>query len=184
VLDIERENCRVVKITVYTTPTCGYCHQAKRFLAERGIRFSDYDVSRDSKAAEEMVRVSGQMGVPVIVVDGEVIVGFNRPRLEELLVASNRSKYIPFGLSVADAGKITPKPGAMKALGAFVGKVAPSSLGERAGLQPGDVITKLNGREIRSIDDLGDALSELAENDRVVIDILRGSETLRSEIII
>ena len=173
-----------MKITMYTTPTCGYCHQAKRFLTERGIRFIDYDVSRDSKAAEEMVRVSGQMGVPVIVVDGEVIVGFNRPRLEELLVASNRSKYISFGLSVADAGKITPKPGAMKALGAFVGKVAPSSLGERAGLQPGDVITKLNGREIRSIDDLGDALSELVEGARVVIDILRGSETLRSEIII
>ncbi len=173
-----------MKITMYTTPTCGYCHQAKRFLAERGMRFIDYDVSRDSKAAEEMVRVSGQMGVPVIVVDGEVIVGFNRPRLEELLVASNRSKYISFGLSVADAGKITPKPGAVKAFGAFVGKVAPSSLGERAGLQPGDVITKLNRREIRSVDDLGDALSELTEGDRVVIDILRGSETLRSEIII
>jgi glutaredoxin 3 len=173
-----------VKVILYTTPTCGYCHQAKTYLNERGIRFIDYDVSRDSKAAEEMVRVSGQMGVPVIVVDGEVIIGFDRPRLEQLLANSGRRESIAFGLSVADAGKLNLKPGIMSALGAFVGKVAPSSLGERAGLKPGDIIIRLNRKEVHGASDLEDSINDLNEGDRVIMDIVRGSETIRSEIII
>lgn len=75
----------MINIRIYTTPTCGYCHQAKRFLSERGVKFTEYDVSRDRAAADEMVRMTGQMGVPVIVVDGQVVVGFDRTRLEHLL---------------------------------------------------------------------------------------------------
>jgi glutaredoxin len=59
-----------MKVKVYSTPTCGYCHQAKKFLAERGVEYSEFDVSCDRAAAEEMVRLTGQMGVPVILVDG------------------------------------------------------------------------------------------------------------------
>ena len=74
-----------MEVKIFTTPTCGYCHQAKRFLSERGIRYAEYDVSRDRAAADEMVRLTGQMGVPVILVDGQVVVGFDRARLEHLL---------------------------------------------------------------------------------------------------
>ena len=72
-------------VKVYTTPTCGYCHQVKKFLSERGVKYAEYDVSRDRAAADEMVRLTGQMGVPVILVDGQVVVGFDRARLEHLL---------------------------------------------------------------------------------------------------
>lgn len=173
-----------MKVILYTTPTCGYCHQAKAYLGERSIRYIDYDVSRDSRAAEEMVRVSGQMGVPVIVVDGEVIVGFNRLRLDQLLTNARRHEPIAFGLGVADAGKQTLQHGDMNALGALVGKVAPSSLGERAGLKRGDIIIRLNRKEVHGVSDLEDSINDLNKGDRVVMDILRGRDTIRSEVII
>lgn len=173
-----------MNIVIYTTPTCGYCHQAKRFLNEHGVKFTEHDVSRDRAAAEEMVRVSGQMGVPVIVVDGEVIVGFNRPRLEQLLAAGSRNQHISFGLSVADASRITQRQGNVPVLGAFVGRVASSSLGEQAELKPGDIITEFNLRPIRNADDLEEVLSSLTEGTRVVIDFFRVKEKRRSEIII
>jgi glutaredoxin 3 len=173
-----------MNVRIYTTPTCGYCHQAKRFLSERGVRFTEHDVSIDQSAANEMVRLSGQMGVPVIVVDGEVVVGFNRTRLEQLFVDKTRSQHVYFGLSVANASKIIHRSDTTTVLGAFVGKVAQSSLGDRAGLKPGDVITELNLRTIRNADDLEDALSSLNEGNRVLIRFRRGQEKLESEVII
>ncbi|MBI2939725.1 MAG: glutaredoxin family protein [Chloroflexi bacterium] len=68
-------------IVIYSTPTCGYCRQAKAFLAERGIPYREIDVSTDRAGAYDMVRKTGQYGVPVIEVDGSVIVGFDRRRL-------------------------------------------------------------------------------------------------------
>jgi glutaredoxin-like YruB-family protein len=59
-----------MEVNVYTTPSCGYCHQVKEYLRERGISFREFDVSRDREAAEQMVALTGQMGVPVITIDG------------------------------------------------------------------------------------------------------------------
>ena len=73
------------KVKVYSTPVCPWCHRAKDFLKEHGIEFEDIDVSRDHEAGREMVEKSGQMGVPVIEIDGEIVIGFNRERLAELL---------------------------------------------------------------------------------------------------
>ncbi len=75
---------KVVK--VFSTPTCPYCKMAKEWMKENNIEFSDVDVSTDEKAAAEMTEKSGQMGVPVIAVGDEVIVGFDKPKLEELLL--------------------------------------------------------------------------------------------------
>ncbi len=72
-------------VTVYSTPTCGYCVAAKRYLKQRSIAFRDVDVSRDARAAAEMVRKSGQSGVPVIDVNGKAIVGFDKARLNAAL---------------------------------------------------------------------------------------------------
>jgi glutaredoxin 3 len=72
-------------VTVYSTPTCRYCVAAKRYLEERSIRFRDIDVSRDASAAAEMVRKTGQQGVPVIDVNGKAIVGFDKGRLNAAL---------------------------------------------------------------------------------------------------
>lgn len=75
------------KIKVYNTPTCPYCHQLKEFLEEKGLEFEDVDVSVNEEERKEMVEKSGQMGVPVIDIDGQVIVGFDRDKVEELLSA-------------------------------------------------------------------------------------------------
>lgn len=73
-------------VTIYTTPTCGFCHMAKNWMKEKGINYDEIDVSTDPSAAQEMVSKSGQMGVPVIDVDGDITVGFDRPKLEHVLL--------------------------------------------------------------------------------------------------
>ena len=66
------------KVKVYSTSTCPYCNMAKDFLKEQNIEFENIDVGADQEAAREMVKKSGQMGVPVVEIDGEVIVGFDK----------------------------------------------------------------------------------------------------------
>jgi glutaredoxin-like YruB-family protein len=72
-------------IKIYTTPTCPYCKLAKEFLREKNVSFDEINVAEDTEAAKEMVRISGQMGVPVLEIDGKIIVGWNRNAIEELL---------------------------------------------------------------------------------------------------
>jgi len=72
-------------VMVYSTPTCSWCQIAKQHLTDSGISFEDIDVSADMARAQEMVSKSGQMGVPVIDIDGEIIVGFDRARIDSLL---------------------------------------------------------------------------------------------------
>ena len=72
-------------VKVYSTSSCPYCNMAKEFLREHNISFEDINVQEDRAAAMEMVRKSGQYGVPVIEIDGEIIVGFDQPRLKALL---------------------------------------------------------------------------------------------------
>jgi len=69
----------------FSTPTCPYCQAAKRYLQQRGVPFEDEDVSQNMIAAQYMVQRSGQQGVPVIQVGNEVVVGFDRARLDALL---------------------------------------------------------------------------------------------------
>lgn len=173
-----------MNVVVYTTPTCGYCHQVKAFLSQQGVKYTEHDVSVDRAAAEEMVRKTGQMGVPVTVIDNNVVVGFDRARLEQLLSSSSDGQRPHFGLQIADASKIAQRSGLVPVFGAFVGRVAPSSLGEKAGLRQGDIITEINLRPIRNADDLENALSGLTAGNRVMIVFMRGQETLKSEIVL
>ncbi len=73
------------KVIVFSTPTCSFCNSAKKYFREQGVKFTDIDVSRDQAAARDMVRRSGQMGVPVIDIGGKIIVGFNRPQIDQML---------------------------------------------------------------------------------------------------
>lgn len=171
-------------VNIYTSPTCGYCAQTKRFLNERGVKFTEYDVTRDRSAAEEMVRRTGQRAVPVIIVDGEVIVGFNRPRLEQLFPERGAAARGRFGLRVADATTVAPKYGAPAVSGAFVGAVAPSSFGERAGIRVGDIITAVNQWRITNAADLENALANLRPGSQVTISLLRGQETLKASVVL
>ena len=72
-------------VVIYSTPTCPWCQRVKQFLQEHNIFFQDFDVSQNQEKAEEMVQKSGQMGVPVVDIEGEVIVGFDKERIEEAL---------------------------------------------------------------------------------------------------
>ena len=73
------------KVLIYSTPTCPMCKRAKAYLTEKGISYQDIDVAASREVAHEMVQKSGQMGVPVILVDDELVVGFNQSKLDELL---------------------------------------------------------------------------------------------------
>lgn len=78
----------MASITIYTTPTCIYCKMTKEFFKSHDVVYTEKDVAGDAAAREEMVKKSGQMGVPVIDIDGEIIVGFDKDRLSELLKIS------------------------------------------------------------------------------------------------
>ena len=73
------------KVTVYSTPTCPYCVRVKDFLKANNVEFANIDVSTDEAAAQDMVKKSGQMGVPVVDIEGEIIVGFDKEKIKQAL---------------------------------------------------------------------------------------------------
>ncbi len=73
------------RVTVYSTPSCPYCNKLKQYLDKHGIRYTDINVASDQKAAEEMVRKSGQRGVPQTDINGQIIIGFDVPKISKLL---------------------------------------------------------------------------------------------------
>ena len=153
----------------------------KEFLSQRGTGFEERDVSRDPSAAQELVRSTGQMGVPVTVINGQAVVGFDQARLEQLLAQSQVGQRPSFGASIADASKITAKQGSGITLGAYIGKVRPGSVSERIGLAPGDIITELNLQRIANADDLERALANLNRGSRFSLVFLRGNKTMTTE---
>jgi glutaredoxin-like YruB-family protein len=78
------------RVLVFTTPTCSWCTRAKSYLAQRRVPFREVDVSKDPAAARDLVRRTGQMGVPVIEIDGRPVVGFDRARIDRLLGLPSR----------------------------------------------------------------------------------------------
>ena len=72
-------------MVIYTTPTWPYCKRAKEYLSQKGISYEERNVAQDRAAAKEMIEKSNQMGVPVIIIDGEIIVGFNQSQVDEIL---------------------------------------------------------------------------------------------------
>ncbi len=68
-------------VTIYSTPTCHYCKLAKDFFAEKGVQYTAYDVSTDAARREEMIQMTGQLGVPVIVIGNTTLVGFDREKV-------------------------------------------------------------------------------------------------------
>jgi glutaredoxin 3 len=77
------------RVLVFTTPTCPWCTRVKSYLTQQRIPFREVDVSRDTSAARDLVRRTGQMGVPVVEIDGRPIVGFDKPQIDRLLGLSH-----------------------------------------------------------------------------------------------
>ena len=78
-------------IIVYSAPWCSFCHAAKAYFDKLGIKYEDRDVEKDPKYAQESVSKSGQMGIPVIDIDGTVILGFDRPKIDAAILAHKQS---------------------------------------------------------------------------------------------
>ena len=72
-------------VTIYSTPTCHFCHMAKDFFDEKGVTYTEYNVAEDADKRAEMVEKTNQMGVPVIDVEGDIVIGFNEAKLKELI---------------------------------------------------------------------------------------------------
>lgn len=72
-------------VKIYTTPTCVYCRMTKELFKKNNVEYQELNVAQDAKAREEMIHKSGQLGVPVIEIDGNIIVGFDEPKLKEFL---------------------------------------------------------------------------------------------------
>ncbi|MBI2064284.1 MAG: glutathione S-transferase N-terminal domain-containing protein [Candidatus Yanofskybacteria bacterium] len=73
------------KITIYTTPYCAYCKMAKEYFKSKDVQYEEYDVMSDIAKREEMVKKSGQLGVPVIDINGKIVIGFDKPKINEYL---------------------------------------------------------------------------------------------------
>ena len=150
----------------------------KEFLSQNRIRYKEYDVSVDHDAARELVNRTGQMGVPVTIIDGQTIIGFNRAQLEQVISQERRPSL---GAAVADASKITVKRGTGITLGAYIGKVRPRSLAERLGLAVSDIITEVNMQRIANADDIEKAFSKLSKGSHISLVIVRGNKELTTE---
>ncbi len=72
-------------VKIYTTPACGYCVMAKKFFKDHNIQYAEFDVSADAVKRDEMIKKSGQMGVPIIEIGDEIVIGFDKKRISELL---------------------------------------------------------------------------------------------------
>jgi glutaredoxin-like YruB-family protein len=73
------------KVKIYTAPGCPFCVLAKEYLRERGVEFEEIDVSKDEKGIQEVIEKTGQMGVPVLEINGEIVIGFDKERIDQLL---------------------------------------------------------------------------------------------------
>jgi glutaredoxin 3 len=73
------------QVTIYSTPTCHFCQQAKEFFMKNDVKYTSYDVAADADKRQEMIQMTGQLGVPVIVIDGETIIGFQKEKIAEKL---------------------------------------------------------------------------------------------------
>jgi glutaredoxin-like YruB-family protein len=166
-----------MSVVIYTTPTCGFCHQAKMFFNRGNVRFIEIDVSRDQQAAIDMVNLSGQQGVPVIVIDGQVVLGFDQPAIVQHL--QQRATHPPrLGVAVADARQIAAKKGMQLPDGAYVGRVTVASTAAYAGVHVRDVIVQLAGQAVRTDQDVHRLMAQTQYNQALEMRIWRNGQVV------
>ena len=153
----------------------------KEFLSQKGVDYEERDVAANQAYAEEMVKSTGQMGVPVIIIDGQAVIGFDRGRLEQILSGRQTSARPALGASIADAGKITAKMGTGVTLGAYIGSVRPNSIAASTGLAAGDIITEINLKPIANAADMEQSLLKFSRGSKFTLTLIRGNQKLTKE---
>ena len=142
----------------------------KELLSQKGIDFIEKDVSLDRAAAGELFRLTQQMAVPVTVIDGQAVIGFDRAQLEHLLAGKTGPSL---GAAVADASKFTTGRGLSAINGAYVGRVKPDSAASRLGLAIGDIIVEINSQQVSGADDIERVIASLRPGSRMLVVFLR-----------
>jgi glutaredoxin-like YruB-family protein len=169
-------------VTVYTTQTCPWCDKAKEFLKANGVPFVEKRVDSDRAAAYEMMRRSGQQGVPVIATEDEVILGFDQQKLARIVSQFAGSKRAPLGLMAAEAeGYLRNRPeiagnypDGIK--GIYVGETRPGSVAERAGLLPGDIIVAAARKRVANTHALDRLIETLKPGESISFRYYRGMD--------
>lgn len=162
-------------VTVYATDTCPWCDRTIDFLRKHDVPHVVKNVQHDQNAAMEMVRRSGQQGVPVVATADEVIVGFDQVRLKRIADRLSKPKRPALGLLAADAESYLAKhpdradgyPVGLK--GVFVGEVRADSVAAKAGLQPGDVVQSVAGKRVRNMVALDQIVETLEAGEKVSV---------------
>ena len=150
----------------------------KEFLSQRGVAVEERDVAQNATYARELEGM-GQRGVPVTIIDGQMVIGYDRARLENLL--SGMGQRPAFGAAIADAGRMAAGPGGAVTLGAYIGRVRAGSSAEKAGLVAGDIITEFNMKPIARAGDLEAVLAGMNQGNRFSLVFLRGGRTMSAE---
>jgi glutaredoxin len=153
----------------------------KEFLSNKGIPYQDHDVTTEPKAAQEVVKLTGQNGVPVTVIEGQTVIGFDQPRLEWLIAQAPSSVTPKFGAAVADVGKSGRKDLPI-IFGAYVGRVKPGSIAEKAGLTVGDIIIQLNNQGVFRAAHMESLMAKIKQGDKLNIVFIRGNTMTTAEI--
>jgi glutaredoxin len=153
----------------------------KEFLSQKNVGFTEHDVSQDRAAAKEMISRTGQKGVPVTVIDGEAIIGFDVARLEQALSKRPGESRTSFGAAIADNSKVSARQGAVVSFGAYIGRVRAGSAAQRVGLAVGDIVIEINMQRVANADDLERALSRLNQGSRISLVFQRGNKTFTTE---
>jgi S1-C subfamily serine protease len=155
----------------------------KEFLSSKGISYHDHDVTTDSLAAQEVTRLTGQNSVPVTVIDGQMVVGFDQARLEGLIAQAQAGAPLKFGAAVADVGKVGRKDLPIN-FGAYVGRIKPGSIAEKAGLAVGDIIIQLNKQGVSRAAHLEILIAKIKQGDKLSIVFIRGNSLNTAEVTI
>ena len=162
-----------VSITLYVTPISPACHQVRDFMNQRNLEYTVFDVSSDPLALREMVRISGQHDVPVIVIGERVIVGFDHASLNRLLPLAKRAK-VRLGVSIATVKAASDRPE-----GVYVGSVSAGSLAERAGVRKGDIIVEMAGHPIKTASDVHKIIAEVLSGEPISFAVWRAGRIIR-----
>lgn len=171
-------------VTVYSTDTCPWCDRAKTYLKANNVPFVEKNVAQDYNAAVEMVRRSGQQGVPVITTDDDVILGFDQARLAKLVERYSAPRRLPLGLMAADAEAFLKKrselaekyPEGVK--GVYVGETKPNSVAAKAGLKSGDIIVAAAGKRVNDLRALDKLVDTLKAGESMSLRFYRGKDEL------
>ena len=163
-----------MKVDIYSSPAWPHCQTLKEFLSRKGIPYQDHDVSSDPLAAQEAVRLTRQNNVPVTVIDGHTVVGFDQPRLEQLIAQAEAAARPKFGAGIANVGKAGRK-GVPIIFGAYVGRIGTGSIAERVGLAIGDIIIQMNNKQISDTADLEHFMASIKQGDKLSVVFIRGT---------